>query len=313
MYTMGAKSPVKILLVDDNPINHIIFHAHLRDNHDLQITAEAENTQQALDHLKKQDFDLIIMDYELKRDDLDGVDLTKIIRKQYGGQTKILFWSIRNSSTDVKNSIEAGANGYLLKEAYKEEVLSAITSVMSDGTPTPKTRIDFGELTDQEEEIMEFLAEGKTNREIAWILWIDDQIIDFYLENRIKINQIEVLNEDISNTRKEADLFKKEIRSSGYQFKKECPVRLEAQDLQSIQPSSIGDGMVQISAELDYWIEEQYENAKHCDSKGVTKDVIDNKLRKVERYCSNIMAKLKLSSRAELTEKAIARRCNTQD
>lgn len=122
---------IKILLVDDHPIFLDGMHAILDTNDDFIITGAANNGYEAIDLVNEQHPDIILMDVAMP--ELNGIEATKKIAQLYP-DIKILALSIYSGKRFVKEMLEAGAVGYLLKDNAPEKLVSAIYRIANGDT-----------------------------------------------------------------------------------------------------------------------------------------------------------------------------------
>jgi len=122
---------IKILLVDDHPIFLDGIHAILDTNDDFIISGEAKNGFEAIDFVQEEQPDIIIMDVAMPK--LNGIEATRKIIELYP-DTKILALSIYSSKRFVKDMLEAGAVGYLLKDNAPEKLVTAIYRIANGDT-----------------------------------------------------------------------------------------------------------------------------------------------------------------------------------
>jgi DNA-binding NarL/FixJ family response regulator len=122
---------IKILLVDDHPIFLDGIHAILETNDDFIITGEANNGYEAIDLVQEEYPDIIIMDVAMP--ELNGIEATRKIAKLYP-DIKILALSIYSGKRFVRDMLEAGAVGYLLKDNAPEKLVTAIYRIANGDT-----------------------------------------------------------------------------------------------------------------------------------------------------------------------------------
>lgn len=122
---------IKILLVDDHPIFLDGIHAILETNDDFVITGEAKNGYEAIDLVKEVHPDIILMDVAMP--ELNGIEATKRIAALFP-DIKILALSIYSGKRFVKDMLEAGAVGYLLKDNAPEKLVTAIYRIANGDT-----------------------------------------------------------------------------------------------------------------------------------------------------------------------------------
>lgn len=197
-------SSVKILLVDDHKVirDGIKFYLESEDNL-YNVIGEASNGQKALDFLKEQSVDLVLLDINM--DEMDGITCAKEIKTLYP-ETKIIALSMLNENHHIKKMINAGASGYLLKNCDEEEIKSAIKTVMNNGTyyspqvtetimnslGKKKTKgsssgfINEFPLTEREKEVLELIVKEFSNQEIADKLFISLRTVDAHKRNLLE-------------------------------------------------------------------------------------------------------------------------------
>ena len=124
-------SGIKILLVDDHPVFLDGIHAILETNDDFIITGEAKNGYEAIELVHEEHPDIILMDVAMPK--LNGIEATKRIAELYP-DIKILALSIYSGKRFVKEMLEAGAVGYLLKDNAPEKLVNAIYRIANGDT-----------------------------------------------------------------------------------------------------------------------------------------------------------------------------------
>lgn len=181
---------VKILIVDDHPLVVEGLKSLLANQEDICIAGSAENAFDAIAFLKNNPVDIAFLDINLP--DINGIDLCKKIKEQFP-LVKSLAISTYGERAYVSRMIQNGACGYLLKSASKTEILEAIKQVQSGGyymhvnfeqnqasEITPKS-IPF--LTRREKEVLELIAEGMTNPQIADKLFVSVTTVNSHRAN----------------------------------------------------------------------------------------------------------------------------------
>ena len=182
----------KIILADDHQMIREGLSALLHDAEDIEIVKSASSGKEVLDFLKKDTADLVLMDINMP--ELDGIQATKEIKKRYKDM-KVLILSMHNKEGFVKNAIEVGADGYILKNTGKNELLSAIDHIINgktyfsqEVTKTLINNIRVGHpegitLSKKEKDILELLSNGHTTIEIADKLVASQHTIETYRRN----------------------------------------------------------------------------------------------------------------------------------
>ncbi len=175
--------PLRILLVDDHRVVRAGLRMLLEAEDGLEIVDEAGDVRDAVFKTRRHRPDLIVLDVMLP--DGDGVESIARLQAE-APQTKVLILSMEDSGHHVRRAFGNGANGYVLKDAAEDELVSAIREVAAGGRylhPALGARLMQAEveerqraaadpLSDREREVLRLLAEGHTNQEIAAQLYI---------------------------------------------------------------------------------------------------------------------------------------------
>ncbi|TAF07882.1 MAG: DNA-binding response regulator [Nostocales cyanobacterium] len=185
-----SSSTIKILLVEDDELFRLGLRVRLQQETGLEIIAEAEDGETAIELVNQHSLDVVILDVGLPG--IGGIEACYQIKQKYPNLPVLVLTSHFQTSLIAK-LITAGAQGYCLKGVAAEKLVLALRSVAAgaswwDETATKEIRSSFAfdssqsysdnsskivnPLTHREEEILKLLADGKTNHEIAETLYI---------------------------------------------------------------------------------------------------------------------------------------------
>jgi len=192
---LKSKSKCRIILADD----HNMFRAGLRklieEVAGYKIVAEAENGQELLEKVKKHSCDLVITDLAMPK--LNGIEATKIIKKQHP-HIKIMALTMHTEKEFYRKVLSHGVDAYILKDDVFEKLISAIKRVQQgekaysnkimENVVNDFNTIQEGEksmevLTKREKEILKFIAEENTNKEISEIINISIRTVEAHRAN----------------------------------------------------------------------------------------------------------------------------------
>ncbi|MFI9556230.1 response regulator [Nonomuraea endophytica] len=181
---------MKLFLVDDHPVVRAGIAALVGGEADMEIVGEAENADDALRLIALRRPDVVLMDLQLG-DGPDGVAATRKVRA-LDDPPQVLVLTTYETDADIVRAIDAGATGYVLKACPPDELFQAIRAAARGETalsPRVATRMmrrmrDPGPaLTTREIEILELLARGAGNKEIAKALFITEATVKTHLNH----------------------------------------------------------------------------------------------------------------------------------
>ncbi|BCW17914.1 DNA-binding response regulator [Arthrobacter sp. NtRootA9] len=181
-------NPTTVLLVD----NHLVVRSGLRallgTQPDLAVVAEAASGEEALDLVREHAPDVVVMDLAMGAG-MDGIEAIRRLR-QINTRQAILVFTTYDSDADIVRAVDAGAMGYLLKDAAPGEIFAAVRgavqgrSVMSPPVASrlfQQLRNPDGILTPREAELLGLLTEGLSNRELGRRLFISEATVKTHL------------------------------------------------------------------------------------------------------------------------------------
>jgi DNA-binding NarL/FixJ family response regulator len=179
---------ITVLLVDDHSLVRRGFRRMLEDEVDMKVVGEAGDGEQAIKLAKELHPHVVVMDCALPG--MNGLDATRKIL-DHSPETAVLMLSMHSESTWVRQAVEAGAKGYVLKDAMDLELGAAIRKVAAGETvfdPKVEQRTALkGErsnaLTARELEVLQMIVDGKSNKEIAIALDLSANTIAVHRAN----------------------------------------------------------------------------------------------------------------------------------
>ncbi len=186
----GLGGPVRVLLVDDHPVVRDGLRGVLEGAGGFEVVGEAGDGAQALRMVGAARPDVVLMD--LRMPVLDGVGATARMRAEHPG-VPVLVLTTFDRDADIVRAIDAGATGYLLKDAPREELHRAVRAAARGETvlaPAVAARLvgrlrgpGSGELSARERDVLRHVARGCTNREIAAALHVSEATVKTHLLN----------------------------------------------------------------------------------------------------------------------------------
>ncbi|MFJ1593392.1 response regulator [Kitasatospora albolonga] len=181
---------IRLVVVDDHPIVRGGLRDTFADAEDMVVVGEAGDGAAGVERAKLLAADVVLMD--LRMPVMDGVAATAALRES-APNTRVLVLTTFDSESDVLPAIEAGAIGYLLKDALPEELMRAVrAAARGESVLAPSVtqhlmgqvrRPGAGTLTDREKEVLQLVANGSSNREAAAALFIGEASIKTHLQH----------------------------------------------------------------------------------------------------------------------------------
>jgi len=191
--------PIRLLLVDDHPLFRKGVASLLTSRDDIELVGEASDGLEALEKARELMPDVILMDIWMPR--CDGLEATRLIMKEMP-YVKIVMLTVSDDDQSLFEAIKCGAQGYLLKNLEPEDLFELLRGVLRGEAPISRamaSRIlsEFarqargevgiqdvdGGLTQREREVLRLVAEGRTNKEIAALLYITENTVKNHLRN----------------------------------------------------------------------------------------------------------------------------------
>jgi DNA-binding NarL/FixJ family response regulator len=181
-------SPIRLLIVDDHPVVRDGLRGMLAADPSLEVVGEASDGAEAIRLVESLRPDIVLMD--LRMPGLGGVAAIKALAEQ-GAEARVLVLTTYDSDSDVTPALEAGATGYLLKDAPQEQLVRAIQAAARGESvlaPSVATRLVSqlrapaqDALSDRELEVLGLIAQGETNRGAAARLFISEATVKTHL------------------------------------------------------------------------------------------------------------------------------------
>ena len=183
----------RVLIADDDDLMRAGLVELLSGDPSIQIIGEASNGRQAVERARRLDPDVVLMDVRMP--DLDGIEATRELTRATP-DTRVLILTTFEQDDYVFGALRAGASGFLVKRTRPEELIAAVHTIAAGDAllspsvtgrvidrmaqqPTPDLadQASLGELTPREREVLELVARGLSNREIATALVVEESTI----------------------------------------------------------------------------------------------------------------------------------------
>jgi DNA-binding NarL/FixJ family response regulator len=182
------KPNIKVLLVDDHSLVRRGFRRMLEDDSEIEVVGEASDGHDAVERALELRPDVVVMDFALPS--MNGAVATRMILKS-APQTAVLMLSMHSETNYVRTCLEAGARGYMLKNAVDLELIDAVKRVATGqhvldprlGKLAEQPANPLPSLTTRELEILQLIVHGKSNKEIAVVLGLSANTVAVHRAN----------------------------------------------------------------------------------------------------------------------------------
>jgi two-component system nitrate/nitrite response regulator NarL len=193
------QNTIKVMIVDDHPLFRKGVSQIISDDPNFEVVGEAASGQEGLELAQQLLPDLVLLDLNMKG--MDGLETLRRF-KATDLQARYVMLTVSDAEEDLLAALKAGADGYLLKDMEPEELRSqlvkasvgvtvlqdCLTEVLKKALVEPDTKISVADagLTERENEILNCLAEGMNNKNIARKLGISDTTVKVHIKNILR-------------------------------------------------------------------------------------------------------------------------------
>jgi DNA-binding NarL/FixJ family response regulator len=182
-----SSRPIRVLCVDDHALIRDALTMKVDLQPDMRMVAAAATGEQALEYFRLHRPDVTLMDLQLPT--MSGLDAIRAIRRE-DPQARIVVLTMYEGDEDIYRAIEAGAATYLLKDTLADDLIRIVRDVHDGARPIPADiagrlaeRVEQGTLTRREVQVVELIATGMRNKEIAGALNISEETVQVHVKN----------------------------------------------------------------------------------------------------------------------------------
>ena len=184
---MSAQTPIRVFCVDDHPLLREGIATLIESEPDMVLVAEAANGREAIQRFKEHRPDVTLMDLSLP--DMSGLDAMIAIRSEFP-EARIVMLTTFEGDVGIQRALEAGARGYMLKSMPPQDLVDVIRQVHTGKKRIPpeiasQLAEHFSDeaLTSREVQVLQQVAEGNRNRDIAEHLFITEETVKVHIRH----------------------------------------------------------------------------------------------------------------------------------
>ena len=181
---------IRLVLVEDHPVVRVGLERLLANEDDIEIVGTAQNGAEAVELVAKVECDVVLMDLSMPV--MDGVEATQKIVEAHDGAVRVVILTSFSAREDIIAALDAGASGYLLKDAEPQELLAGVRAAARGDAPlAPRAAREVlsartegltrPELSVRESEVLRLVAGGLPNKRIARELQISEKTVKAHL------------------------------------------------------------------------------------------------------------------------------------
>jgi two-component system NarL family response regulator len=182
-----SSDKIRIIVIDDQAVVRQGFVSLINTVPDMTVVAEGTNGQQAIELYRLHSPDIVMMD--LRMPVMGGVEAITALRREFPA-ARVIVLTTYDGDEDIYRSLQAGAQGYLLKDMFFEELEDAIRTIHAGGRRIPGVvaerlagRMGGSDLTGRELEVLKQIVKGGSNKEIAAVLGISEATVKSHINN----------------------------------------------------------------------------------------------------------------------------------
>ena len=180
-------APIRIMIADDHPVVREGFAAMIETEPDMSVVGQARSGEEALELFGRLRPDVTLMD--LRMPGMGGVEAIRALRREFP-DSRLIVLTTYDGDEDIHRALEAGAQAYLLKDMLCDEILSAVRAVHAGKRRIPAAvgsrlaeRMTGQGLSAREQQVLESVAAGKSNKDIAAELHITEATVKGHMTN----------------------------------------------------------------------------------------------------------------------------------
>jgi len=189
--TDAITQQIRVLLADDHPVVRQGLAAILKSQKDIRIVTEVADGKEACELYDQLSPDVLLLDLRMPKK--DGLQVVAELMSRRGAKPRIIVMTAYESEQDIRQALKAGAKAFLVKGAHPQQIREAVRRVARGETFLPPEigfklaeSMSHPELSNRETEILQYLALGRSNKEIGQILYICEGTVKHHVKSILR-------------------------------------------------------------------------------------------------------------------------------
>jgi two-component system, NarL family, response regulator len=179
---------ITVLIADDHPVVREGLAAIFKSQSDIKVVAEATNGEEALELCKQHHPDVLLLDLRMPRK--DGLQVVTELTAHRVSKPRVIVMTTYESEEDIRRALKAGAKGYLVKGAAPQQIRESVRTVAAGESLFPPNiaaklaeSMARPELSERELQVLEYMANGRSNKEIGQALYISENTVKAHVKS----------------------------------------------------------------------------------------------------------------------------------
>ena len=186
--TSSSDDVITVMIVDDHPVVREGLAAIFKSQKDIKIIAEAGDGEEACKLYDELSPDVVLLD--LRMPNKDGLQVITELVSRKGPKPRIIVMTTYESEEDIRRTLKAGAKGYLAKGTAPQQIRDAVRKVSQGESLLPPSiasklaeSMAHPELSERESQVLEYMANGRSNKEIGQVLYISENAVKAHVKS----------------------------------------------------------------------------------------------------------------------------------
>jgi DNA-binding NarL/FixJ family response regulator len=186
--TSSSDNVITVMIVDDHPVVREGLAAIFKSQKDIKIIAEAGDGEEACKLYDELSPDVVLLD--LRMPNKDGLQVITELVSRKGPKPRIIVMTTYESEEDIRRTLKAGAKGYLAKGTAPQQIRDAVRKVAQGESLLPPSiasklaeSMAHPELSERERQVLEYMANGRSNKEIGQVLYISENTVKAHVKS----------------------------------------------------------------------------------------------------------------------------------